>query len=442
MDDTILAQPAVTGELTADLTALTRHVTTGEELLAGLAAKPSRGRQEQDRADRIHHSCRAARARFLQAHATVVYDTVTDGRTADLRLAELVFAVADAFPGLVPTRAQMAAEAGHDQAGKEGREIDQAIFFRAVLAAPGPGRHLVDVMRKPTPRALALLADFQCFGRLDLGTVLIERHDAAAHVTFRNHHTLNAEDNRLTEDLETAVDLVLLDDEVGVGVLRGGEMSHPRHAGKRVFSAGINLKHLNAGRISFVDFLLRRELGPLNKIARGLVADTWPRPALEKPWIAAVDSFAIGGGAQLLLVVDHVIAESRAFFSLPAANEGIIPGLANLRLARSGWGRLPRQLVLGGRTIHAQEPDGGLFCDEVVEPQDMRAAIESGVRRLNGPAVVANRRMLRLAAEPGDRFREYLAEFALAQALRIHDADVLAKTARFALQSQADGERG
>jgi hypothetical protein len=42
--------------------------------------------------------------------------------------------------------------------------------------------------------------------------------------------------------METAVDLTLLDDGIQVGVLRGGTMTHPRHAGRRVFSAGINLK--------------------------------------------------------------------------------------------------------------------------------------------------------------------------------------------------------
>ena len=51
----------------------------------------------------------------------------------------------------------------------------------------------------------------------------------------------------------------LLDPAVRVGVLRGGEMSHPRYRGKRVFSAGINLKSLHAGEISLVDFLLRRD---------------------------------------------------------------------------------------------------------------------------------------------------------------------------------------
>ncbi|MFB7275433.1 hypothetical protein [Streptomyces sp. NPDC056244] len=82
-------------------------------------------------------------------------------------------------------------------------------------------------MLLPTRRALDLLSGFRRNGRLDLGVVLIERRGAAAHLTLRNTHCLNAEDDALVDGLKTAVDLTLLDDQVTVGVLRGGEMTHP-----------------------------------------------------------------------------------------------------------------------------------------------------------------------------------------------------------------------
>jgi thioesterase DpgC len=231
--------------------------------------------------------------------------------------------------------------------------------------------------------------------------------------------------------METAVDIALLDDSVKVGVLRGGEMSHPRYAGKRVFSAGINLKHLHRGQISFADFLLRREFGYINKMARGLIlrdADaTMPARVNEIPWIAAVDTFAIGGGAQIVLVCDRVIGSSDSYFSLPAAQEGIIPGVANLRLGRVAGGRLARQILLYGRKVWANEEDGRLLFDEVVAPDDMDTAIADCAARLDSPAVVANRMMLRLAEEPLDLFRSYMAEFALNQAARMYSDDVLEK---------------
>ncbi|GAA4207644.1 hypothetical protein GCM10022252_71600 [Streptosporangium oxazolinicum] len=328
----------------------------------------------------------------------------------------------------------MAVEESRIQAHKDGLEIDQGLFCGAVLHSPTAGRHLIDTMALPTPRALELLDGFRATGRVELASVLLERRGPAAYVEFRNAQHLNAEDNRLIGDLETAVDLALLDDRVRVGVLRGGEVDHPRYRGRRVFSAGINLKALRNGEISFIDFLLGRELGYISKMLRGLLPEptevTWPDPRRQKPWIGAVDTFAIGGGMQLLLVLDRVLLESGAFLSLPAAEEGIVPGLGNLRLRRLTGARMARQIILGGRRITGDDPEVRLLCDEVVPAALMDAAIEASVAELAAPAVVANRRMLGLSEEPVDLYREYLAEFAVIQATRTHSEDVLAKMER------------
>lgn len=295
-------------------------------------------------------------------------------------------------------------------------------------------------MALPTARALQLLPEFRRTGELDLGSVRLERRDGAAHLTMCRTDCLNAEDNRQVEDMETAVDLALLDPQVRVGLLRGGEMTHPRYHGKRVFSAGINLKSLHTGQISLVDFLLRRELGYINKLFRGLRvehAGSWHTPVIEKPWVAAVDTFAIGGGAQLLMVFDRVLAAADSFVSLPAAQEGIVPGAGNLRLGRLAGGRLSRQVVLWGRRIHATEPDAGLLLDEVVEPDRMDQAVAESLERLDSPAVVTNRRMLNLAEEPPEQFRQYMAEFAVQQALRLYSQDVIGKVGRFSAAATA-----
>jgi (3,5-dihydroxyphenyl)acetyl-CoA 1,2-dioxygenase len=292
-------------------------------------------------------------------------------------------------------------------------------------------------MLRPTTRALALVDEFVRTGVADLGSVRVQRCDAAAHVTMCRDDCLNAEDNRQVEDMETAVDLALLDPGVRVGVLRGGEMSHPRYRGRRVFSAGINLKALHDGRIGLVDFLLRRELGYIHKLVRGLrVGDgTWWSDTVGKPWMMVVDGFAIGGGMQLLLVADHVLAASDASLSLPAAREGIVPGVANFRLTRAVGARRARQLILLGRRIRVSEPDGRLLVDEVCEPEELDAAAARRGQQLAQPAVAANRRMLLAAEEPLDAFRGYLAEFALQQALRIHSPDVLGRIGSFTRDS-------
>lgn len=385
-------------------------------------------------------AARALRLRFMDIHADAVYDALTNSRRDSLRLTELVEAAASAFPGLVPTPDQLAAERARDQAGKEGLEIDQGIFLSRVLRSPLAGPHLIDAMLRPTDRARRLLSDFRRTGAADLGSVRIERCGSAAHLTMTRDDCLNAEDDRQVDDIETAVDLALLDPGVRVGVLRGGEMSHPRYRGKRVFSAGINLKSLHAGGISLVGFLLRRELGYVSKLVRGAALEQhppWHWRLTEKPWVAAVDSFAIGGGAQLLLVFDHVIAAADSYVSLPAAEEGIIPGAANLRLVQAAGSRLSRQIILSDRRIWATEPSARLLVDEVVEPEEMDAAIAASVRRLERPAVIGNRRMLNLSAESAEEFRRYMAEFALQQALRLYSDDVIAKASRFSARKTA-----
>ncbi|MFI6058349.1 (3,5-dihydroxyphenyl)acetyl-CoA 1,2-dioxygenase DpgC [Streptomyces sp. NPDC051286] len=407
-----------------------------EKVLLSLPSPGARSPEQRAEAAAAKDTARALRTRFLDAHADAVYDGLTDGRTRSLKIAELVEAAAAAFPGLVPTAAQLASERSRPQADKEGYEIDQGIFLRAVLGSPSAGPHLMDAMLKPTPRALRLLPEFTRTGVVDTGSVRLERRDGAAHLTMCRDDCLNAEDDRQVDDMETAVDLALLDPQVRVGVLRGGEMTHPRYRGKRVFSAGINLKSLHAGGISLVGFLLRRELGYIHKLVRGVLSEddgtgTWHTRGSEKPWVAAVDTFAIGGGMQLLLVFDHVLAASDAYFSLPAAREGIVPGAGNFRLGRHTGPRISRQVILQGRRIWATEPDARLLVDEVVEPGDMDSAVERAVERLSAPAVPANRTMLNLAEEPPEEFRCYMAEFALQQALRLYGEDVIQKVGRF-----------
>ena len=319
-----------THDETQEWSALTEAAEQVDKTLASLPEPTRRTPHQRAEAEAAKNRARALRARFLDDHADTVYDRLTEGRTRSLRVDDLVAAAADAYPALVPDAGRLAQERSRAQADKEGHEIDQGIFLRAVLRSPTAGPHLLDAMLRPTARAERLLPEFLRTGVVELEAVRLERRDGVARLTMCRHDRLNAEDNQQVDDMETAVDLALLDPDVRAGLLRGGEMSHPRYRGKRVFSAGINLKNLSSGDISLVDFLLRRELGYLHKLVRGLRVEgaeaPWHSPYVEKPWVAAVDGFAIGGGAQLLLVFDHVLAASDAYLSLPAALQDHLPG--------------------------------------------------------------------------------------------------------------------
>jgi (3,5-dihydroxyphenyl)acetyl-CoA 1,2-dioxygenase len=380
------------------------------------------GSQTPEAAAEALERARAARTVFMAGYAEELYDRLTAGRTRYLRLDELVETARAAIPGLLPDPARLAS---HD--------IDHGVFLRGVLRSPAAGGHLLNAMLRPTESALSLLGKFRAVGEIQLATTHLERRDGVARITLCGEENLNAEDEQQVDDMETAVDLALLDQDCEIGLIRGGEMTHPRYAGRRVFSAGINLKRLHAGEITLVGFLLRRELGYLRKLLLGLRAeDDWRYPFTDMPWVAAVDGFAIGGGMQLLLAVDHVIAGADAYLSLPAAQEGIVPGAADFRLGLLTGPRLARQVILGGRRIRATDPEARTLVDEVVDPAALDEAVESALSRLRNPAVTANRRMVNLAVEPAEGFRAYMAEFAVQQALRVHAADVLDKTGRFA----------
>ena len=364
---------------------------------------------------------RALREAFMRRHADEVYETLTDGYREEVRVEELVFAAADRFPGLLPNAQQIAAERELKQSAKAGHELDQGIFLAHVLARPRAGTHLCHVMLRPRWESLLKVDEFRQTGHADLGLATVERIGKAGHLNLRNTRFLNAEDDGATKALEIGADLILLDPACEVGVLRGSEVDHPRHAGRRVFNAGINLTHLYNGRISFVNFMIAREMGLVGKLYRGLwLTDDWEsglEDTSEKPWIAAVESFAIGGGCQLLLVMDRVIAEQGAYFSLPARKEGIIPGNANQRLQRFVGERVARQAIMFERIFKVGKRPTEL-CDRAVEPGTMDAAIADDAAQLTSSGVAAsaaNRKLLRLGQEPLDQFRRYMAVYAREQ---------------------------
>ena len=245
---------------------------------------------------------------------------------------------------------------------------------------------------------------------------------------MRNPRHLNAEDETTLDGFEIAVDVALLDRVSELCVLRGDVVTHTRHAGRRVFGAGINLTHLYQGKIRYLWYLLR-DLGFVNKLYRGLALPDAPPEVdgVEKPWVAVVERFAIGGHCQSLLAVDHVLAAEDAYLTLPARKEGIIPGAANLRLPRFVGARLARQAILAERRLDCASPEGRLICDEVVPAGDVDRALERTVAHLTGSGVVSaagNRRAFRAGEEPLDAFRRYMAVYAREQA-RCHFSPAL-----------------
>ncbi|MDB5798147.1 MAG: phenylacetyl-CoA dioxygenase [Paucimonas sp.] len=432
------AGPLAQGDFQADLLAFTDYWQALATALEKLPPRPQREPAEQEQAQRILDGGRDSRERFLMRHAGAVYDQLTSNKTVFLRLDELVEAAARQFPRLVPPAELVARENTQRQGDKDGHEIDQGILLSHVLADPVCGTHLCHAMLLPHPRTAEYLEAFLRDGRVDLGTVLVERQGTAGMVLLKNERFLNAEDDGTVEMQEIAVDLCMLDPKIQAGVLRGAEFTSGKHKGKRAYCAGINLTHLYHGKVSYI-WYLKREMGFMNKIFRGMATpdrspDEVRGKTLEKTWISAIEGFAIGGGCQYVLVTDVNLAEKTAYLTLPAKKEGIVPGAANMRLPRFVGDRIARQAVMMERRIDCDSDVGRMICDRIVEDGKMGEAIDEVIEGMNRSGVVSagsNRRAFRVAHEPLDLFRNYMAMYAREQAYCHFSPALIANLERF-----------
>src|SRR5215472_171169 len=379
--------PKLTGSYTQDREHFSNYWLQSAGLIGLLPAANRRNEREQAAARSIVEAARRSRTQFLRDHVESLYGGLTADGSRHVRVEDLVMAAAAAIPGLVPGRQELAAEAGRLQRDRTGMEIDQGLFIAAVLAQQKAGRHLCHSMLLPRPESLDLFDRFRRDGVIELNGASVRRSGRACVINYVHPRFLNAEDEGTLDGMEICVDVALLDDASDVIVLRGAQVEHPKYRGLAV----------------------EGEAPP----------DEWGGPTIEKLWIAAVEGFAIGGHCQVLLACDYVVAERDAYLTLPARKEGIIPGAANLRLPRFTGDRIARQAILYGRRIDCASPEGRLICDATVDAGTMDVAVDELVSRLTSSGVVSaagNRRAFRIAEEPLDLFRTYMAVYAREQA--------------------------
>ncbi len=404
-------------DLQHDAAAAAGYFKQGEALLGRLVPPAQRSDAEKAAAAALHAALRSTRLAFLRTYTDELYAQITADYSRFVQPETLVYKFAERCPGLAPAPAAIDTDHARALKDKEQLERDQALVLWQVLSRPRAGAHLVHAMMRPRDDSLERLEHFRRTGVADFGVISLHRRGRAGHLTLANTRYLNAEDATTLPALETCIDLVLLDPDIDVGILRGEIVDHPRYRGRRIFSAGLNLTHLYEGKIPFM-FFVRRDVGMVSKLYRGLTGPAWfpdePEDTLEKPWIAAVDGFAIGGGCQLLLVMDKVIAEQDAYFTLPARREGIIPGTANLRLPRIVGDRLARQGIQFDYRFRADSPEGSMLCDTIVPAAQMDEALEKAIADITTSGVVSfasNRKALRVGQEPLPVFQRYAATF-------------------------------
>ena len=204
--------------------------------------------------------------------------------------------------------------------------------------------------------------------------VLVDRAGPVGVVTLNRPRVLNALSPALIAELGDALGRFDADPDVRAVVLTGGP---------RVFAAGADIGDMSER--SPVDQLTRNQTGPWAKVA-----------AFSKPLIAAVNGYALGGGCELALMCDLIVAGDSARFGQPEINLGIIAGAGGTqRWTRTVGKYVAMEVNLGGAPITAQRAHQLGLVNKVV-PAEVTVAVATEIAmRLAEKAPVA----LRLAKE-------------------------------------------
>jgi enoyl-CoA hydratase/carnithine racemase len=203
--------------------------------------------------------------------------------------------------------------------------------------------------------------------------VRVEVADGVATVTLDRPEALNAITTELAVALADAVEPLATDRSVRAVVLAG--------AGERAFCAGADLKQ-RAG-FGDHDWFVQREA-----FRRGFAAVR----RCPLPTVAAVFGFALGGGAELALSCDLVVAADDAVFGLPEVRLGLVPAGGGTQLLVRRVGRsVAKDLVLTGRQVDAAEAQRLGLADRVVARAELPAAARALAAEIAGNSPVAVR---------------------------------------------------
>jgi enoyl-CoA hydratase len=191
-------------------------------------------------------------------------------------------------------------------------------------------------------------------------TLLTETRGAVALVTLNRPKALNALNSTVMAELADALAGFGKDDTIGAIVLTGSE---------KAFAAGADIKEMQG--IDFVDAYLGDFISGWEAIA-----------SIRKPMIAAVSGFALGGGCELAMMCDFIIAAETAKFGQPEITLGVIPGMGgSQRLTRAIGKAKAMDLVLTGRMMDAAEAErAGLVSRIVPAERLMDEALDAAAK--------------------------------------------------------------
>jgi enoyl-CoA hydratase len=212
-------------------------------------------------------------------------------------------------------------------------------------------------------------------------TILVETHGRVGVIRLNRPQALNALNARLAGEVSAAIDAFETDADIGCIVITGSD---------KAFAAGADIKEM-AGK-SYMDTFL------------GDFAASWDRAArARKPVIAAVAGFALGGGCELAMQCDFIIAADNAKFGQPEIKLGVIPGIGGTqRLAHAIGKAKTMDMTLTGRMMDAAEAERSGLVARVVPLADLMSEtmkIAETIASMSLPATMMGKEAVNRAFE-------------------------------------------
>lgn len=215
-------------------------------------------------------------------------------------------------------------------------------------------------------------------------TILTETDGAVTIITLNRPQALNALSSVVLEELIHAFAAFQADDSQRCAVLTG--------AGDKAFAAGADIKEMSEKAAA--DFYLQDFFA---RWTSDIVKTT------RKPWIAAVNGFALGGGCELAMMADFIIASENAKFGQPEIKLGVAPGMGgSQRLTRAVGKAKAMEMCLTGRMMGAEEAERSNLVARVVPHDDLMTEAKKTaalIASMPPMAAIANKEMVNSAYE-------------------------------------------
>jgi len=212
--------------------------------------------------------------------------------------------------------------------------------------------------------------------------IIVERHDNVGLITLNRPEAMNALCVALTIEITDALNDFESDDGIGCVVLTGSE---------KAFAAGADIKEMQSKTY-------------MEAYKNNFISDTWEGPAkFRKPIIAAVAGYALGGGCEMAMMCDFILAADTAKFGQPEITLGILPGAGGTqRLTRAVGKSKAMDMCLTGRMMDAEEAERAGLVSRIVPADELLAdalKTASKIANMSMPVTMMNKEAVDQAFE-------------------------------------------